>query len=202
MRENSCYHLIRSEMECRPTGTVYALKDFEVFGTSTAVRTTLSRLTKEGFCKRILPGLYYRPAYSKLLKREVIPVSHDVARALARNYDWTILPSPVHAQNGLGISTQVPARVEYTSTGPSRTYMVGNIPIHFRHSRSKYMSKMSYSSAVVTNAFQGLKDMEIEDDMLSVVASRLTDEEKGILKTELCYAPVWMRSNLMEIAAR
>ena len=202
MSKNSCYSLVRREMEHQATGTVFALKDFEKFGASTAVRTALSRLTKEGFCKRILPGIYYRPSYSKMLKKEVAPISHDVAQALARNYDWTILPSPVHAQNGLGMSTQVPARVEYTSTGPSRTYMVGNIPVRFRHSRSKYMSKMSYSSAFVTNAFQGLKDMEIEDATLSAVASRLTNAEKDTLMNEVGYAPVLMRPTLIEIAAR
>ena len=202
MTNKSCYQYIKDKMMGEPRGTVFALSDFAPMGSSAAIRTAISRLTKEGFCHRILPGIVSRPQYSTILKREVSPVSHDVANALARNYNWIIIPSPVHAQNGLGISTQVPAQVEYTSTGPTRIYYIGNTSIHFRQSRSKYIQKMSYSSALVTNAFQGLKDKELDDFIFDTIAKKLTEEEKETLKNEILFAPVWMQPSLMEIANR
>ena len=200
MKNNNCYQSIKNKMINEPKGTVFALSDFSSLGSSTAIRAAMSRLTKEGYCRRIMPGIFYCPKYSAILKKEMGPVSHDVAQALARNYEWTILPSPIHAQNELGISTQVPAQVEYTSTGPTRKYKIGNIPLHFKQSRSKYLQKMSYSSALVTNALQGLKDTELDDTVLTTVAARLTAEERKTLRNELIFAPIWMQSSLLQIA--
>ena len=197
----SCYQKIKEHMLLAEKGTVFATSDFKSFGSSDAVRQALSRLAKEGTCRRAVPGIYYRPVFSSLLKKEMPPVSYDVARALARNYSWKILPSPIHAQNELGISTQVPAQVIYTSTGPSRKYFVGRIPIEFRQSRSKFMTHMSYKSALVTNALQDLKLFGIDDNKLFTVSRRLSSDEKDVLREEICFAPVGLRPHLEKIVS-
>ena len=197
----SCYQKIKEHMLLAEKGTVFATSDFKSFGSSDAVRQALSRLAKEGTCRRAVPGIYYRPVFSSLLKKEMPPVSYDVARALARNYSWKILPSPIHAQNELGISTQVPAQVIYTSTGPSRKYFVGRIPIEFRQSRSKFMTHMSYKSALVTNALQDLKLFGIDDNKLFTISRRLSSDEKDVLREEICFAPVWLRPHLEKIVS-
>ena len=200
MRGN-CYQSIRKHIEGAPRGTVFAKTDFLEFGTDSAVRQALSRLAKEGFCQRILPGIFYRPIYSALFKKEIGPVSYDVAHALARNYGWKIVPSPIHAQNSLGLSTQVPAQVVYTSTGPTRKYVVDGIPIEFRHSRSKYMASMSYKSALVTNALQDFKSFGVTPDIVQVVSKGLSEREKKSLGSELHFAPVWLQTHLRAISA-
>lgn len=197
----SCYQKIKKHMLSAENGTVFATSDFKSFGSSDAVRQALSRLAKEGTCRRAVPGIYYRPVFSSLLKKEMPPVSYDVARALARNYSWKIVPSPIHAQNDLGISTQVPAQVIYTSTGPSRKYLVGRIPIEFRQSRSKFMTHMSYKSALVTNALQDLKLFGIDDNKLFTISRRLSSDEKEVLREEICFAPVWLRPHLEKIVS-
>ena len=197
----SCYQKIKEHMLLAEKGTVFATSDFKSFGSSDAVRQALSRLAKEGTCRRAVPGIYYRPVFSSLLKKEMPPVSYDVARALARNYSWKIVPSPIHAQNDLGISTQVPAQVIYTSTGPSRKYLVGRIPIEFRQSRSKFMTHMSYKSALVTNALHDLKLFGIDDNKLFTVSRRLSSDEKDVLREEICFAPVWLRPHLEKIVS-
>lgn len=197
----SCYQKIKEHMLSAENGTVFATSDFKSFGSSDAVRQALSRLAKEGTCRRAVPGIYYRSVFSSLLKKEMPPVSYDVARALARNYSWKIVPSPIHAQNDLGISTQVPAQVIYTSTGPSRKYLVGRIPIEFRQSRSKFMTHMSYKSALVTNALQDLKLFGIDDNKLFTISRRLSSDEKDVLREEICFAPVWLRPHLEKIVS-
>lgn len=197
----SCYQKIKEHMLSAENGTVFATSDFKSFGSSDAVRQALSRLAKEGTCRRAVPGIYYRSVFSSLLKKEMPPVSYDVARALARNYSWKIVPSPIHAQNDLGISTQVPAQVIYTSTGPSRKYLVGSIPIEFRQSRSKFMTHMSYKSALVTNALQDLKLFGIDDNKLFTISRRLSSDEKDVLREEICFAPVWLRPHLEKIVS-
>lgn len=197
----SCYQKIKEHMLSAENGTVFATSDFKSFGSSDAVRQALSRLAKEGTCRRAVPGIYYRPRYSSLFREEIGPMSYDVAYAIARNYGWKIIPSPIHAQNDLGISTQVPAQAIYTSTGPSRKYLVDDIPIEFRQSRSKFMTHMSYKSALVTNALHDLKLFGIDDNKLFTVSRRLSSDEKDVLREEICFAPVWLRPHLEKIVS-
>lgn len=199
--EKSCYQKIKEHMLSAEKGTVFATSDFKSFGSSNAVRQALSRLAREEICRRVVPGIYYRPFFSSLLKKEMSPVSYDVAHALARNYSWKIVPSPIHAQNDLGISTQVPAQVIYTSTGPSRKYIVGNIPVEFRQSRSKFMTNMSYKSALVTNALQDLKPFGISDNTICTISEKLSSNEKDSLRRELRFAPVWLQPHLEKIVS-
>ena len=190
--KESCYQKIKLHILSAEKGTVFATADFKSFGSSDAVRQALSRLAKDGTCRRVVPGIYYRPFFSSLLKKEMPPVSHDVAHALARNYSWKIVPSPIHAQNDLGIST---------STGPSRKYIVGNIPVEFRQSRSKFMTNMSYKSALVTNALQDLKPFGISKDTIYTISKKLSSDEKDSLQRELHFAPAWLQPHLQKIVS-
>lgn len=199
--KESCYQKIKLHILSAEKGTVFATTDFKFFGSSNAVRQALSRLAKDGTCRRVVPGIYYRPFFSSLLKKEMPPVSYDVAHALARNYSWKIVPSPIHAQNDLGISTQVPAQVIYTSTGPSRKYIVGNIPVEFRQSRSKFMTNMSYKPALVTNALQDLKPFGISKDTIYTISKKLSSDEKDSLQRELHFAPTWLQPHLQKIVS-
>ena len=47
-----------------------------------------------------------------------------MAKAIARNYNWTIAPTGDAALNLLGISTQVPSKWEYVSSGPYKEYNI------------------------------------------------------------------------------
>lgn len=199
--KESCYRKIKSHMLSAEKGTVFATADFKSFGSSGAIRQALSRLAKERICRRVVPGIYHRPRYSSLFKEEIGPMSYDFAFALARNYGWKIIPSPIHAQNELGISTQVPSQAIYTSTGPSRKYLVDNILIEFRQSRSKFMAQMSYKSALVTNALQDLKPFGISDDAIYTISKRLSKDEKDSLQSELHFAPVWLQPHLKKIVS-
>ena len=60
-----------------------------------------------------------------------------MAQALARKFNWRIQPSGDAALNLLGLSTQVPARWEYLSDGPSREYELGSATLAFRKSALK-----------------------------------------------------------------
>ncbi len=93
----------------------------------------LSRFAKQGRISRLMRGIYAIPAWSNLLQENVLPGGADVAQALARKFGWTIMPCDDAAVNGLGLSTQIPARLVFLSNGPSRRYRVGNSTIEFQH---------------------------------------------------------------------
>lgn len=101
--QNSIFERIRRK------GWVFFAKDFAPDFDRWEIDHSLHFLEKEGKIKRILPGLYYYPDYSELLKKQVGPDVGEVAKALARKYDWQIFPEGNTALNYLGLSTQVPA---------------------------------------------------------------------------------------------
>jgi hypothetical protein len=47
-------------------------------------------------------GIYDKPRYSNLLQENAVPNPEEVAKAIARNYNWTIAPTGDAALNLLG----------------------------------------------------------------------------------------------------
>ena len=73
-------------------GTIFVNSDFADIADQETVRRTLNRLTQAGMLRRIRKGVYEKPKYSKLLHEYVAADPDAVAKALARNYHWTIAP--------------------------------------------------------------------------------------------------------------
>lgn len=103
-------------------GYAFTVKDFLDIAGSRTTRSALDRIVRNGIIRRLMRGVYEYPAYSKVLDAPASPDPDAIARAIARAYGWTILPSGATALNLLGLSTQVPAAWEYFSDGPTKTY--------------------------------------------------------------------------------
>ncbi len=195
----SCFSKIKTYMESKPKGTVFATSDFKSFGTYDAIRKALSRLAEDGICLRILPSIYYCPAYSNLFNCFVRPDPYEVAFALARNYGWKIAPDPITAQNSIGLSTQVPASMFYLSTGPTRTYNIPGSVVQFKQCRSKYLSQMSFESALIISALSKWNRETLKPSDLREIARHLYPAERKTLVEEVHFAPKWMAPYLNEI---
>lgn len=103
---------IKSKVENAPTGSLFSIRDFE--GSSSAVRTVLSRLESEGELLRLRRGLYWRGLKSRFGVGRPRPA--DVAVKLAP--DRGVGPVGWSASYELGISTQVPSVPEFVVFGP------------------------------------------------------------------------------------
>ena len=115
----------------RGKGWVFSAVDFLPDLKRWEIDRSLADLEKEGKIARIMPGLYYYPEYSELLQETISPDVGQVAKALARKYDWKIFPEGNTALNYLGLSTQVPAKYIYISNGSPRKYKIGNTILEF-----------------------------------------------------------------------
>jgi len=113
-------------------GYVFTSRDFIKFGNRGVVDVTLYRLMKENKIRRLIRSIYEFPSYGKIIKGILSPDLNAVAHAIARKYKWHIQATDVEIQNFLGISTQVPGRYVYDSSGPNRTFHILNNTIEFR----------------------------------------------------------------------
>lgn len=182
-----------------PDGSAFTTSDFADLATDNNLRQITFRLENEGKIRRILPGIYDKPLYSKILDQEVAPDINAVAEAIARKNNWSIIPSGNAALNLLGTSTQVPAKWEYLSSGDSKDYQIGNASISFTHRADKELNRMSTKTALVIQAIKALGEENISEDVIAKFASKLSDAEKAQLLTEAKPTTAWIYEIIKKI---
>lgn len=191
---------IYERIDQQPYDIAFVVSDFLDCGDHETIKKSLARLEKKGKIRRIIRGVYDRPSYSTILKEFSAPSLASIADALARNFNWDICPSGDTALNGLGLSTQVPARETYISSGPYRKYEVGNRSIEFKHTALKEIAGMSNTTAIVIQALKALGKDSINEKTIRKIGLRLNDQEKEKLKAEARKAPIWMYPYLIKIS--
>lgn len=181
-------------------GTVFVNSDFADIADTETIRRNLNRLTKTGTLRRILKGIYEKPEYSEMLKEYVAADPEAVAKALARNYHWTIAPCGNTALNLLGLSTQVTAVWSYISDGPYKTYEWNSTKIEFKHRTNKEITGLSYMTALVIQALKTLGKANVTSETIQALSSRLSKEDKSVMLREAAESTDWVYNAIRQIA--
>lgn len=181
------------------SGTVFVAADFADITDKKTASVGLSRLETEGVIRRILRGVYDKPAYNRFLGEFVAPIPDKVAHAIARNFGWTIVPCGDTALNLLGLSTQVPAVWVYVSDGTYKEYLYDNTTIQFKRTTNKEVSKLSYKTALVIQALKALGKDNIDEMVISRLQKKLTAEEKKAMVSEAKAITSWIYEYLKQI---
>lgn len=188
---NSEMNSIRTKINKMPSGSVFVVSDFTDIAEYENAKKCLLRLEKEGMIRRIVRGIYDKPYFSKLLKEYSAPNIEEVAKAIARNYNWKISPSGLTALNLLGLSTQVTNSYEYYSSGQYKTYKINKFIISFKHKSSKELLDLSYMSSLVVNAIKEIGP-NIDEQSLERIKNRLSSKEKNNLIHETSGVTKWI----------
>ncbi len=192
MGNASLANKIKNCIDKEKTGTVFVSADFAEITEKSRTGVIFSRLEADGIIRRILRGVYYKPEFNEFLGEYVAPMPDDVARALARNYGWTIVPCGDTALNLLGLSTQIPAAWVYVSDGKYETYTYDNTTIKFKRTTNKEISKLSYKTALVVQALKALGKENVTDATITKLQSTLTPTEKAACLKEAKAATSWI----------
>lgn len=183
-------------------GQVFIPSDFLDIADTSAVRKALSRLAESGKIRRIIRGVYDRPRFSQLLLEYEAPNMEQVAKAIARNFGWNIVPCGDTALNLLQLSTQVPAVWQYVSDGPYREYTIGNLQLKFKHTSNKDLAGQSYKTALITQALKALGKECIDDAVKEKLSTALTADELVTALAETQHGTVWIYEIIKSIAIR
>lgn len=193
---NQVYNRILSEKPQK----VFVISDFcDLMNYGTA-KKSLSRLESNNKIQKIMRGVYYNPRYSQLIQEYEKPSVDEVAKAIARNFKWTIAPSGNTALNQLGLSTQVSAKWIYFSDGPYKTYKIGTQELEFKHRTNKEISGMSEKTILVIQALKELGEEQITESVIRKLQQQLTDEEKTTLLNETKQTTAWIFDVIKKIA--
>jgi hypothetical protein len=140
-------------------GDVFLPSDFKDLGTSTAIRKTLSRLVETGRVERMGQGIYVIPKYDKVFGK-VLPSIEQIANILAKKDHVKIKPSGQNALNKVGLSTQVPMRLVFLTTGHSKKIQIGKSVIIFKSTTAK---KLSMKGEITSLLFLGLEELDLKN---------------------------------------
>src|SRR3546814_18775941 len=111
--------------------------------------------------------------------------------------DWSsdvcssdLAPSGAAAANSLGISTQVPARVSYATSGRTRTAKAGGRSVTLKHSRAPVLDAPESVNAIV-QALAHLGQGNIDADVIGRFAARPDDAGTRALVAARPARPGW-----------
>ena len=190
---------IKSRICASENGAVFVAADFTDITDKKTASVGLTRLEADGFIKRVLRGVYYKPEYSNFLNEYIAPVPDNVAHAIARNFGWTIVPCGDTALNLLTLSTQVPAIWLYVSDGSYKEYSYDNTVIRFKKTTNKNISKFSYKTALTVQALKALGRDNINKTVIEKLRKLLSAEEKTAMLNEAKIATSWIYEYLKQI---
>ena len=180
-------------------GTVFTPALFAKTGSRSAVDKALQRLVARGALRRLARGLYDKPRVDPLLGT-LWPAVDEVVRALSGKDKLRLQPTGAYAANLLGLTEQVPARVEFLTDGTSRTVQVGPMRLVLRRTTPRQMAAAGRSSGLVIQALRSLGPAHIGSDRLARLRRTLPAAERRALLNDLALAPTWMRPLLRELA--
>lgn len=184
--------IIKQKIDSLPYGSAFVVSDFTGICDYQTAKRSLARLVDSGAIRRVIRGVYDKPSYSKLLKEFASPDPNQVAVAIARNFNWNVVPAGNAALNMLGLSTQVPAKWEYCSSGPYRDYEIGNITLSFKHSSNKEIEGLSYDTALLVQAIKALGKDNISEDVITKLRERTDNLNRDTVLQEARYTTSWI----------
>ena len=197
VKNTDCLAQIEKRIKKDPCDTVYVSSDFTDITDKSSVSKILSRLEKKGLIRRVIRGVYYKHEFFELIGDYTVPDLNDVAKAIARNNGWTIVPCGNQALNDLGLSTQVPAKYVFMTDGPTKTYYYEGIPIYFKHIAQKDITGLSFMTAYVILALKTLGKEYVDDKVIRKLSYTLTEEQKRTMLAETKNCASWIREAIV-----
>src|SRR5882757_685699 len=122
---------ILSQAKTLPEGALISAKEFLHLGNRAAVDQALKRLEERKELMRIFRGIYVRPVETRFGTRA--PTPEKVVAGLAAAQAETIVSHGAAAANALGLTTQVPTKLVYLTSGKSRRLQLGAQIVEMKH---------------------------------------------------------------------
>lgn len=173
----------------RPEGVPVSAKGLLHLGSRAAVDQALSRLARRGELMRAGRGLYVLPVKSRFGSRA--PSVRKTVEALAAQRGERIASSGAVAANALGLTTQVPVRPVFLTSGRNRKLRLGRQEVELRHAPpwQLVLSGRKAGDAVRALAWLGPKRAGAA---IETIRESLSSEERGELANVSAQMPGWL----------
>lgn len=181
----------RIENACE--GQILFISDFsDISDNEKVVSRALSVEERKGNVVRLANGVYLRPKRTRF--GIVYPTIDEMVAAIAQRDKVQVLPSGATALNKLGLSTQVPTKYTYLTSGSGRVLILGNRAVELKRSVPKNFAYKTDLAALLVQALRTLGQNNIGEQELSLIRKLVRDEKhKDLFAQDLSLMPAWMR---------
>ena len=181
-----------------PEGSVLCPNVLLHLGNRDAVDQALSRLARSGRLSRTCQGVYVSPVETRFGPRP--PSIDKVIESLAALWGETIVPCGGAAANALGLTTQVPVRSVYLTSGPNRKLKLGEGTVHLRHAPRWQLVAPHRPAGDAVRALAWLGPQEVEES-LGVIGQKLSVEDLDELAASRAMMPAWIAEPVSTMVA-
>ena len=189
---------IMSHAADSPEGTLLCPSALLHLGGRAAVDQALSRLARKGELMRIYQGVYVRPVQTRFGPRP--PALEIVLASLSALWGETIVPCGGMAANALGLTTQVPIRSVYLTSGPNRKLRLGELVVELRHAPRWQMTAPHRPAGEAVRALAWLGPKEVVAG-LGAIGRKLSAEDIRELAASRAVMPAWMAEPVSAMVA-
>lgn len=190
---------ITKRIENMHEGQILFISDFsDINGNEKVVSRALSAEEKKGNIVRLAKGMYLRPKSTRF--GIVYPSVDEMVKAIAHRDKSKVQPCGMTALNMLGLSTQVPTKYTYLTSGSSRKLKLGDRLIELKRSVPKNFVFKTTLGSLLMQALKSLGKKNISKQEI-VQISKLIDNEKRMehFKLDILLMPIWMRKLITNI---
>ena len=177
-------------------GIPLVAKELLHFGGRAAIDQALSRLVKRGLLLRASRGIYVLPVTSRFGTRA--PSTSKVAEGIAMLRGETIVQHGAAAANALGLTTQVPMKSIYLTSGPNRRLRLGAQTVEFRHAPAWQLALAGRPAGEVVRALAWLGPTKA-GTALRKLRPTLQSSELAEVASIRARVPGWMARELSSL---
>lgn len=179
-----------------PEGTLLSPKEFLHLGSRAAVDQALCRLLREGTLLRVGRGVYSLPVQGRFGQRP--PSTESVMQAIESTSGETVVANGAAEANALGLTTQVPTREVYLTSGPARRLQLGNREVELKHGNRCQMLLGKRPAGKAIRALMWLGP-EQAPQALQVLKGKLPRQEWEAMRQARARLPSWMAKAVSEV---
>jgi hypothetical protein len=173
-------------------GFVFTTKLFSALtDDSASVRTALTRLVQKQSIRRLAHGLYDLPNVHPSLGA-IMPAMEKVIEAIKKSDAIEVQVTGAYAANLLGLSTQIPMRIELYTSGPKRKIHFGKQEILLKPTIPKNMIGAGTKAGLIFHALRQIGKDNITIEMIEQIKSQIEEKDIKHIKKQIHFAPVWI----------
>lgn len=158
----------------------------------------LSSYVNEGKLIRLANGVYLKTSVTRF--GPVYPSPVEIAEAISRRDHATVLMAGKAAENYFGLSTQVPMKIVFLTSGSARKLQLGNTEIEFKRGVPRNFAFKDKTMAALCLALKSIGNGHVspeQEHVLKVFLKQYTKTHD--IKDDLNLMPLWMRTLIKKL---
>jgi hypothetical protein len=122
----------------------------------------------------------------------IMPAMEKVIEAIKKSDAIEVQVTGAYAANLLGLSTQIPMRIELYTSGPKRKIHFGKQEILLKPTIPKNMIGAGTKAGLIFHALRQIGKDNITIEMIEQIKSQIEEKDIKHIKKQIHFAPVWI----------